>query len=73
MRFLSIMKKPEPFAVNMLQAGADIFTVCQFLGHSDVKITQRHYVKFVPGYRERIAQRTRMLAYQFPLAPVNCR
>jgi site-specific recombinase XerD len=63
----------DTFAVHMLQAGVDIFTVCQFLGHSDVKITQKHYVKFVPGYRERIAQRTRMLDYKFPLAPVNCR
>lgn len=61
----------DTFATSMLEAGADIFTVCQFLGHSDVKITQKHYIKWVPGYRERIAQRTRLLAYQFPLLPVS--
>jgi hypothetical protein len=38
------------------------------LGHSDVRITQQHYLKLIPGYRERMSQSTRVLAYQFPLA-----
>jgi site-specific recombinase XerD len=58
----------DTFAINMLSAGADIFTVSQMLGHSDVKITQDHYLKLIPGYRERMSQSTRVLAYQFPLA-----
>lgn len=58
----------DTFAINMLVQGADIFTVSQALGHSDVKITQAHYLKLIPGYRERMSQSTRVLAYQFPLA-----
>jgi hypothetical protein len=37
------------------------------LGHSDVRITQQHYLKLIPGYRERMSKATRVLAYQFPL------
>jgi integrase len=48
--------------------GADIFTVSQMLGHSDVKITQEHYLKLIPGYRERRSDLTRVLSYQFPAA-----
>jgi len=58
----------DTFAINMLVGGADIFTVSQTLGHSDVKITQKHYMKLVPGYRERMSKSTRVLAYEFPLA-----
>lgn len=62
----------DTFAINMLvgdgETGADIFTVSKMLGHSDVKITDEHYLKLVPGYQERMSQSTRVLAYQFPLA-----
>ncbi len=64
----------DTFAINLLvgdgshRAGADIFTVSQMLGHSDVRITQEHYLKLVPGYRERMSKSTRVLAYQFPEA-----
>jgi hypothetical protein len=36
------------------------------LGHSDVRITDRNYMKLVPGYRERMSPATRSLSYQFP-------
>jgi site-specific recombinase XerD len=58
----------DTFAVNMLVNGTDVFTVSQALGHSDVKITARHYLNLVPGYRQRMSQCTRCLEYQFPLA-----
>jgi site-specific recombinase XerD len=60
----------DTFAINMLvgdgEKGADIYTVSKLLGHSDVKITDAHYVKLVPGYRERMSKSTRVLSYQFP-------
>jgi hypothetical protein len=31
-------------------------------------MTQEHYLKLVPGYRERMSQSTKVLAYPFPLA-----
>jgi integrase len=51
------------FAINLLHAGVDIFTVSQLLGHSNVKITQRHYLNFIPGYVERKSEATRKLDY----------
>ena len=58
----------DTFAVNLLHADVDVFSVSQYLGHSDVKITMKHYVKLVPGYSDRMSQKTRGLAYQFPMA-----
>jgi integrase/recombinase XerD len=58
----------DTFAINLLTQGADIFTVSQMLGHSDVRITQKHYLKLIPGYRERMSQSTRVLSYAFPAA-----
>jgi integrase len=63
----------DTFAINMLVGdgvgkGADIYTVSKMLGHSDVKITDAHYMKLVKGYRERMSKSTRVLAYQHPKA-----
>jgi site-specific recombinase XerD len=62
----------DTFAINLLvgdgEKGADIYTVSKMLGHSDVKITDQHYMKLVPGYRERMSKSTRVLSYQFPQA-----
>jgi integrase/recombinase XerD len=58
----------DTFAINLLTQGCDIFAVSQMLGHSDVRITQAHYLKLIPGYHERLSQSTRALSYQFPLA-----
>ena len=44
----------DTFAINLLAARVDIFTVSQLLGHSNVKITQQHYLNFIPGYVERM-------------------
>jgi site-specific recombinase XerD len=56
----------DTFAVNLLVGGADIYTVSKMLGHSDVRITDQHYMKLVPGYRELMSPSTRCLSYQFP-------
>jgi integrase len=62
----------DTFAINLLvgsgKNGADILSVSQMLGHSDVRITRQHYLKLIPGYRERMSQSTRVLGYQFSLA-----
>lgn len=62
----------DTFAINMLvgdgEKCADIYTVSKMLGHSDVRITDQHYMKLVKGYRERMSKMTRVLAYQFPKA-----
>jgi integrase/recombinase XerD len=62
----------DTFAINMLvgdgEKGADIYTVSKLLGHSDVRITDKHYLKAVAGYSERMSRSTRVLSYQFPLA-----
>jgi site-specific recombinase XerD len=58
----------DTFAVNLLSEGADVYTVSKMLGHSDVKITEK-YLKLIPGYRERMSQSTRRLAYVFPDFP----
>ncbi len=58
----------DTFAISLLSNGADVYSVSKALGHSDVKITDRHYLKLVPGYRERMSQCTRVLNYQFPKA-----
>jgi site-specific recombinase XerD len=55
----------DTFAINLLTNGVDVYTVSQFLGHSDVRITQKHYLKgkLISAYRERMSQSTRSLAY----------
>jgi integrase/recombinase XerD len=53
----------DTFAINLLAVGVDIFTVSQLLGHSNVKITQQHYLNFIPGYVERMSEATRKLDY----------
>ncbi len=53
----------DTFAINLLHAGVDIFTVSQLLGHSNVKMTQQHDLNFIPGYVERISEATRKLDY----------
>jgi integrase len=58
----------DTFAINMLMASKDnLYAVSKMLGHSDIRITE-HYLKLIPGYRERMSQTTRQLAYIFPEA-----
>jgi integrase/recombinase XerC/integrase/recombinase XerD len=54
----------DTFAISLLAGGVDIFTVSQLLGHRDVKITQSHYLNFIPGYLERMSQSTRKLDFR---------
>ena len=58
----------DTFAVSLLTQGVDVYCVSKALGHSDVRVTDKHYLKLVPGYRERMSQCTRALNYQFPQA-----
>ena len=53
----------DTFAISLLTAGVDIFTVSKLLGHSDVRVTQDHYLNFIPGYFERMSQSTRKLDF----------
>ena len=56
----------DTFAINMLTADVDIFRVSQFLGHASVTTTEKHYMKLIPGYREKMSTATRALAYVLP-------
>jgi site-specific recombinase XerD len=58
----------DTFATTMLTNKVDVFSVSQMLGHSDVKITIEHYMKLIPGYRERMSTATRALDYRVPQA-----
>lgn len=52
------------FAVNFLIANAlNIFTLSKLLGHRDIKITQKHYLNLVPGYRQQLSQSVNPLPY----------
>lgn len=54
----------DTFAVNLLIATDDIYSVSQCLGHASVEVTADHYLNLVPGYRDRLSHCTRGLAYQ---------
>ena len=57
----------DTFAVSLLMGGTDIYTVSKMLGHSDVRITDSHYVKFLPDHASLMSQKTRCLNYGLPL------
>jgi integrase len=47
------------FAVDLLLRGVPIDQVSVLLGHSSVKVTERHYLAFVAARREQIADSLR--------------
>jgi hypothetical protein len=49
----------DTFAVELLLAGVPIDQVSLLLGHSSVKITERHYAPFVKARQEQLAQSAR--------------
>jgi len=49
----------DTFAVDLLLRGVPIDQVSMLLGHSSVKITERHYLAFVAARREQIANSLR--------------
>jgi integrase/recombinase XerD len=49
----------DTFAVELLLAGVSIDQVSLLLGHSSVKITERHYAPFVKARQEQLAQSAR--------------
>ncbi|MCR9148849.1 MAG: site-specific integrase [Rhodobacteraceae bacterium] len=55
---LSIHQIRHTVAVKMLQAGRPLVEVSQFLGHSNIQITERTYARFMP---ERFADAARIL------------
>lgn len=49
----------DTFAVSLLLAGTPIEDVAILLGHSDPKVTWRHYAPFVKARQERLEERVR--------------
>jgi integrase len=49
----------DTFAVELLLAGVPIDQVSLLLGHSSVKVTERHYAPFVKARQEQLAQSAR--------------
>ncbi|MBI3647089.1 MAG: tyrosine-type recombinase/integrase, partial [Acidobacteriales bacterium] len=49
----------DTFAVDLLLRGVPIDQVSVLLGHSSVKITERHYLAFVAARRQQIAESLR--------------
>ncbi len=50
----------DTFAVELLLAGVPIDQVSILLGHSSVKVTEKHYSPFVKARQEQLAQSARM-------------
>jgi integrase/recombinase XerD len=50
----------DTFAVELLLAGVPIDQVSILLGHSSVKVTEKHYAPFVKARQEQLAQSARM-------------
>jgi hypothetical protein len=46
----------DTFAVELLLAGVPIDQVSLLLGHSSVKVTEKHYAPFVKARQEQLAQ-----------------
>jgi len=49
----------DTFAVELLLAGVPIDQVSLLLGHSSVKVTEKHYAPFVKARQEQLAQSAR--------------
>src|SRR5579864_6355843 len=49
----------DTFAVELLLAGVPIAQVSLLLGHSSVKVTEKHYAPFVKARQEQLAQSAR--------------
>jgi integrase len=50
----------DTFAVELLLAGVPIDQVSLLLGHSSVKVTEKHYARFVKARQAQLAQSARM-------------
>jgi integrase len=50
----------DTFAVELLLAGVPIDQVSLLLGHSSVKVTEKHYAPFVKARQAQLAQSARM-------------
>ena len=58
----------DTFAVELLLSGVPIDQVSLLLGHSSVKVTERHYAPFVKARQEQLAQSARK-AWHFEKPP----
>ena len=56
------------YAVELLQAGVPIDRVAVLLGHSSVKITERHYLSWVKGRQEQLEADVRRAWTADPIA-----
>jgi integrase len=60
----------DTFAVELLLAGVPIDQVSLLLGHSSVKITERHYAPFCKARQEQLAAAVK-LAWQKAKTPAK--
>ena len=62
----------DTFAVELLLAGVPLDQVSLLLGHSSIKITEKHYSPFVKARQQQL-EASAMLAWQTSLAPQDHR
>ena len=47
---ISLHSLRATFACHLIKNGVDIYTVSRLLGHSSVKVTERHYLALEPAH-----------------------
>jgi integrase len=52
----------DTFAVELLLSGVPIDQVSLLLGHSSVKVTEKHYAPFVKACQEQLENSVKLLA-----------
>ena len=50
------MGQDEAFSVNLLQAGVPLETVSVLLGHSSIKVTERHYAPWMKSRQVKLEE-----------------
>jgi integrase len=63
---ISVHSLRATFACHLIEKGVDIYTVSKLLGHSSVKVTERHYLALDPKHVQEAVAR---LAYGQPQQP----
>jgi integrase/recombinase XerD len=49
----------DTFAVNLLSKGASLETVSKLLGHTSIKVTEKHYMPFVKSLQKKLEEEVR--------------
>ena len=61
----------DTFAVELLNRGVPIDRVSLLLGHSSVKVTERHYAPFVKERQQQLEVYARLAWDDSPVDPAN--